>query len=62
MDNKKVIKTQTELDMEEYLKNNKDTFYKKSSSKVGSRIQESDDIERIAIHAGFTKVKINNFY
>ena len=45
------------LMLEEYLKQNKDTFYKKSSSTIGSRIHESPDIERIAIHSGFTRVK-----
>ena len=56
MEKTKVTKTQTEKEMEEYLRQNKDNFYKKSSSKIGSRIQESPDIERIAINAGFTKV------
>ena len=58
MDQNKVSKTQTELDMEEYLRQNKETFYKKSSAEVGSRIQESQEVKRLAINSGFTKVKI----
>jgi hypothetical protein len=55
-----VTKTQTEMEMEEFLKNNAEVVYKKSSSKIGSRIEEKMDNERIVINGGFTKVK--HFY
>jgi len=58
MENKETVsKTQTEMEMEEFLKNNADVVYKKSSSKIGSRIEEKMDNERIVIDGGFTKVK-----
>jgi hypothetical protein len=57
MDQNKATKTQTELEMEEYLRENKDTFYKKSSADVGSRIHESQEVKRVAINSGFTNVK-----
>ena len=49
-------KTQTEKDMEEYLKQNADVVYKKSSKVIGSRIHEKTDNERIVIDGSFTKV------
>ena len=53
-----VSKTQTEKEMEEFLKQNADVIFKKSSAKIGSRIQENTDNERIVIDGGFTKVFI----
>ena len=54
-----VSKTQTEKEMEEFLRQNADVVFKKSSSKIGSRIQEITDNEKIVIDGGFTKVFIN---
>ena len=54
----KVTKTQTEKDMEEFLKQNADVVFKKSSAKICSRIQEKTDNQRIVNDAGFTKVFI----
>ena len=57
MENKSTVsKTQTEKDMEEFLRKNADVVYKKSSTKIGSRINENTDNERIVIDGGFTKV------
>lgn len=53
-----VSKTQTEKEMEEFLRQNADVVYKKSSAKVGSRIHEKTDNERVVIDGGFTKVFI----
>lgn len=62
MDSKTTVsKTQTEKEMEEFLRQNADVVYKKSSAKIGSRINELTDNERIVIDGGYTKVIIKNF-
>jgi hypothetical protein len=55
---KTVSKTPTEKEMDEFLRQNSSVVYKKSSSKIGSRIEEKTDNERIVIDGGFTKVNI----
>ncbi len=60
MENKSTVsKTQTEKEMEEFLKQNADVIFKKSSSQIGSRVQEKTENERVVIDGGFTKVFIN---
>lgn len=56
MESKAPAKTQTEKEMEEFLRQNSDIVYKKSSSTIGSRVGENADYERIVIDGGFTKV------
>jgi len=51
-----VSKTQTEKEMEEFLKQNADVVYKRSSNKIGSRVEELTDNEKKVIDGGFTKV------
>ena len=63
MDSKSTVsKTQTEKDMEEFLKKNADVVYKKTSAEIGSRIHENKNNERIVIDGGYTKVNIFYFY
>jgi len=59
MDQKKVIeKSNIDKEIEEFMKNNKDVLFKKSSQEVGSRVEEGNKDKRRAIDGAFTKVKI----
>ena len=48
--------TQTDKDLEEFIKQNKDILYKKTSEEVGSRVDEGNKDKRRAIDGKFTKV------
>jgi hypothetical protein len=55
---KKRILTQTEKELEEFIKQNKDILFKKTSDEVGSRVSEGNKDKRRAIDGKFTKVII----
>ncbi len=58
MEHKKVIeKSKIDAEIEEFIKNNKEVLYKKSSEEVGSRVQEKNREKTKAIDGNFTKVK-----
>ena len=58
MDQSKVIeKSKVDVEIEEFIKNNKNILYKKTSQQIGSRVAEGNKDERKAIDGSFTKVK-----
>jgi hypothetical protein len=59
MDQSKVSeKTKINAEIEEFIKNNKDVLFKKSSQEVGSRVSEGNKDQRKSIDGAFTKVGI----
>jgi hypothetical protein len=59
MNQSKVIeKSKVDTEIEEFIKNNKNVFYKKTSQQVGSRVSEGNKDKRKAIDGSFTKVKL----
>ncbi len=50
--------TQTDKELEEFMKQNKDVFFKKTSNEIGSRVNEGNKDKRKAIDGTFTKVCI----
>ena len=58
MDQMKVIeKSRVDTEMEEFMKNNKNILFKKTSQQIGSRVDEGNKDKRKAIDGSFTKVK-----
>jgi hypothetical protein len=51
-------KTKIDAEIEEFMRNNKEVLYKKSSQQVGSRVSEGNKDQRRSIDGAFTKVKI----
>lgn len=54
---KSKVTTEVDKELEEFMKQNKDVFYKKTSDEVGSRVKEGNKDKRKAIDGKFTKVK-----
>ena len=53
---KSKVTTQTEKEMEEFMKLNKDILFKRSSQQVGSRVDETIKDKRHTIDGKFTNV------
>jgi hypothetical protein len=53
----KVTKTQTEKELEDFIKQNKDIIYKRTSDDIGKRQQEGGKQEKLVNDGAFTKVK-----
>lgn len=53
-------KTNTDKELEEFMKQNKDVLYKRISQEIGSRVDEGDKDARKVSDGKFTKVVINN--
>ncbi len=57
MERRKVtIKTETEKELEEFMKQNADKLYKKTSQVVGDRVKEGNKDKKFTSDGKFTKV------
>jgi len=55
-------KSKIDAEIEEFMRNNKEVLYKKSSQELGSRVSEGNKDQRKAIDGTFTKVKLFEYF